>query len=105
MIYSTQNGVTFGPFGTDAAQRMLAKHGAAKVASIGKESPVAPYVVTFNNNDTLTVESGARVAGGDLAGAMLNSVYNIALWVNAVLGENKRRQLAADLAVNEGMKD
>ena len=105
MIYSTQNGVTFGPFGTDAAQRIMAKHGAAKVASIGKESPAAPYVVTFDTGDTLTVESGARVASGDLAGAMLNSVYNIALWTVTVLAESKRRQLAADLAVNEGMKD
>ena len=103
MIYSTQNGVTFGPFGTDAAQRMLAKHGAAKAVAIGKVAPAAPYVVTFDTGDTLTVESGARVAGGEMAGAMLNSVYNIALWATFVLGENQRRQLAADLAVNEGL--
>lgn len=102
MIYSTLGGVAFGPIGSDAAQRIMAKQGAAKVASIGKEAS-APYVVTFDTGDTLTVESGARVASGDLAGTLLHSVYNIALWAVTVLDENKRRQLAADLAVNEGV--
>lgn len=103
MIYSTFGGVAFGPIGSDAAQRVMAKCGAAKTVETVKVPGLGAYRVTFDNGDTLTVEPGARVAGGDMAGALLASAYNVTLWANAVLGENKRRQLAADLAVNEGV--
>jgi hypothetical protein len=53
----------------------------------------------------LTIEPGARVATGDMAGMLLTSAYIVALWAIEVLRENKRRKLATDLAINEGMKD
>lgn len=105
MFYSTNDGVTFGPFGTDAAQRVMAKCGAAKAVALDCEYAGQPYVLTLDNGDKLTIEPGARVATGDMAGLLLHSAYNIALWASVALGENKRRKLAADIAVNEGMKD
>jgi hypothetical protein len=105
MIYSTNDGIAFGPIGSDAAQRIMAKHGAAKAVETVKVPGLGAYRVTFDTGDTLTIEPGARVAGGDMAGTLLASAYNITLWATLVLGENKRRQLATDLAVNEGMRD
>ncbi len=105
MIYSTFDGVAFGPFGTDAAQRVMAKQGAAKAVAAVKVADLGAYRVTFDNGDTLTVEPGARVATGDMAGTLLASAYNVSLWAVTVLRENKRRKLATDLAINEGMND
>ena len=105
MIYSTHDGVAFGPIGSDAAQRVMAKQGAAKAVAAVKVADLGAYRVTFDNGDTLTIEPGARVATGDMAGTLLASAYNVSLWAVTVLRENKRRKLAADLAINEGMND
>jgi hypothetical protein len=103
MIYSTLDGIAFGPIGSDAAQRVMAKQNAATVIAASKVAELGAYRVTFDNGDTLTIEPGARVATGDMAGTLLTSAYIVALWTIEVLRENKRRKLATDIAINEGI--
>jgi hypothetical protein len=105
MLYSTFDGLAYGPLGSDAAQRVMAKQGATTAIAAVKVAELGAYRVTFDNGDTLTIEPGARVATGDMAGMLLTSAYIVALWAIEVLRENKRRKLATDLAINEGMKD